>query len=311
MSILARDLLGIVRSVLSEGIECQRSNAFSRSKLPLSETATPPSQLILQAASSVLELYRALFAVTHVEDLRQKPEHAMRLSNDCIYLSEAVEKLTRKDFNLMEGVKEQLQDSVQKVSGLGDWWYEDNIEKQRALVLNDLQRTEGLVDTGDQERFDECENVMNDVLRNIRSVGYQWQKVLPRTKYLRAVGQVVETALSKVIEDVLALPDIPELDSRRLSELCRILNALEGLFVDDPDKGSVAVDHVPSWLKYSYLTELLEASIADISYLFDEGALIDFEVNELVNLVRALFADTPLRTNTIAKLMRGQPIVQH
>ena len=31
---------------------------------------------------------------------------------------------------------------------------------------------------------------------------------------------------------MLALPDIPEVDSRRLSELCRILNALEGLFVD-------------------------------------------------------------------------------
>ncbi len=36
-----------------------------------------------------------------------------------------------------------------------------------------------------------------------------------------------------------------------------------------------------------------EASIADISYLFDEGALVDFEVDELVSLVRALFADTP------------------
>ncbi len=124
------------------------------------------------------------------------------------------------------------------------------------------------MDTGDQERFDECESVMNDVLRNIRSVGYQWQvrisaptnyhgthhvrfiscrassrlsavpeqkKVLTRAKYLRAVGQVVDIALSKVIEDVLALPDIPELDSRRLSELCRILNALEGLFADDLD----------------------------------------------------------------------------
>lgn len=91
----------------------------------------------------------------------------------------------------------------------------------------------------------------------------------------------------------------------------------------------MAVDHVPSWLKYSYLTELLvsiyitsaekrhlifasqEASIADISYLFDEGALIDFDVNEIVKLIRALFADTPLRSNTIAKLMRGHPVVQH
>lgn len=53
-----------------------------------------------------------------------------------------------------------------------------------------------------------------------------------------------------------------------------------------------------------------EASIADISYLFQEGALVDFKVEELVKLVRALFADTPLRTNTINKLISGHPIPQ-
>lgn len=62
------------------------------------------------------------------------------------------------------------------------------------------------------------------------------QKILPRSKYLSAIGKLVESALSKVLEDVLALPDIPELDSRRLSELCRILNAFEGLFTTDPDE---------------------------------------------------------------------------
>ena len=49
------------------------------------------------------------------------------------------------------------------------------------------------------------------------------------------MGKLVESALSKVLEDILSLPDIPEVDSRRLSELCRILNALEGLFTKDPD----------------------------------------------------------------------------
>jgi hypothetical protein len=48
-----------------------------------------------------------------------------------------------------------------------------------------------------------------------------------------------------------------------------------------------------------------EASLADISYLFDEGALIDYETQELVKLVRALFADTPQRANMINKLTVG------
>jgi centromere/kinetochore protein ZW10 len=47
--------------------------------------------------------------------------------------------------------------------------------------------------------------------------------------------------------------------------------------------------------------------MVDISYLFDSGALVDFQVDELVGLVRALFADTALRTNTINKLTAGRP----
>jgi centromere/kinetochore protein ZW10 len=51
-----------------------------------------------------------------------------------------------------------------------------------------------------------------------------------------------------------------------------------------------------------------EASIADISFLFDEGALVDFEIDELVALVQALFADTPLRTTATNKFLAGHPV---
>jgi len=71
---------------------------------------------------------------------------------------------------------------------------------------------------------------------------------------------------------------------------------------------SAVVAYVPSWLKFSYLSEVLEASMADITYLFDEGALVDFEIDELVKLVTALFSDTPLRAETIQKLQRGHGV---
>ncbi len=85
---------------------------------------------------------------------------------------------------------------------------------------------------------------------------------------------------------------------------------------------------MPNWFKFSYLSELLvcsilkwvnggieilqqEASLADTTYLFEQGALVDFHVDELVNLVRALFSDTLLRTNTINKLLNGHPTLSH
>jgi len=41
---------------------------------------------------------------------------------------------------------------------------------------------------------------------------------------------------------------------------------------------------VPSWLKSSYLSEILEASVVDITYHFEEVSLAEFEVDGLVNL---------------------------
>ena len=61
------------------------------------------------------------------------------------------------------------------------------------------------------------------------------QSVLAKTKYYQAVGAVVNAALARILQDVLALPDITEVESHKLNELCRILNALEGLFVEDPN----------------------------------------------------------------------------
>lgn len=65
---------------------------------------------------------------------------------------------------------------------------------------------------------------------------YSVQGVLPKSKYYIALGSVVDAALSRVLDDVLALPDIPAVESHRLSELCKILNALEGLFVEDTEQ---------------------------------------------------------------------------
>ena len=64
------------------------------------------------------------------------------------------------------------------------------------------------------------------------------QPVLAKTKYYEAAGAVVNAALTRILQDILALPDITEVESHKLNELCRILNALEGLFVGDPSQVS-------------------------------------------------------------------------
>lgn len=43
----------------------------------------------------------------------------------------------------------------------------------------------------------------------------------------------------------------------------------------------------------------------DINGWFDSGLLVDYEPQELSRLIKALFADSPVRANTISKIMRS------
>jgi hypothetical protein len=65
------------------------------------------------------------------------------------------------------------------------------------------------------------------------------QLVLTKSKYYGAIGSVAGAAISRVMGDILALPDITEVESHRLAEMCRILNSLEGLFVEDHEQASI------------------------------------------------------------------------
>jgi hypothetical protein len=86
--------------------------------------------------------------------------------------------------------------------------------------------------------------------------------VLTQSRYYVALGLVVDAALSRILEDILALPDITEEESHRLSELCRIFNSLEGLFFVNMDEASdflfeVFVEHSDSgYLHSSHLSWL-------------------------------------------------------
>ncbi|KAL0953809.1 hypothetical protein HGRIS_004990 [Hohenbuehelia grisea] len=303
-----KHIVKMVGDVIYEGKIFAASGVLPNpSALANADSRSAPGTLLLQSAPSILDLFRAVYPIKFSDMLADAPGRAMRFSNDLLYLSSEVKRLA-DELTSLDAVKEKLVECHHRLQLLGDSWYEDTVEKHRQLVDSILaDGADGFVSCSEQDRYDECESAVNKGLQTIRRLRPQWKDVLTKSKYYSAVGLVTDAALSRVLQDVLALPDITEAESHRLSELCRILHALEGLFVEDPNEPSFIVGYVPSWLKFSYLSELLEASMADITYLFEEGALVDFETEELVQLVRALFADTPLRTATITKLHTGHP----
>lgn len=79
-----------------------------------------------------------------------------------------------------------------------------------------------------------------------------------------AIGSVTEAVLSRVLEDVLALDDIPEVESRRLAELCRILHALEGLFVENSEQVCLGRAYVLSFRVTKCLLAIFRGSVCSV-----------------------------------------------
>lgn len=185
-----KQIIAIVEEVLAEGEE------FCSSKLiPHSESTLPPGSLLLQSAASILDLFRALYPIKFGSTMSSTLEGPMQFSNDCLYLADEVDRLEHNVLNagLGEPVNVRLLECKQRLKILGDSWFYDSVvrvtctctafflmklsqEKQKRLMDDILiQGAEGFTFTGDQDRYDECETAVNQVLQEIRRLAQRWK----------------------------------------------------------------------------------------------------------------------------------------
>ena len=81
------------------------------------------------------------------------------------------------------------------------------------------------------------------------------------------------TVTGAMIREIEDLGDISESDSRQLKVLCDMAMEVRGLFMQSASAGSaedregqdMTFIYCPTWLKFQYLAEILEASLADVS----------------------------------------------
>ena len=111
------------------------------------------------------------------------------------------------------------------------------------------------------------------------------------------------------------MPDISEPESQRLTVFCDRIAALEDLFLPQQLAGAAQKEqaaipltavYTRGWLKFRYLANILESSLVDIKYLWEEGELrLEFEMDEVVDLIEALFADTEHRRRAIGDIRKA------
>lgn len=188
--------------------------------------------------------------------------------------------------------------------------YSAEMESQRTILRDLLDGAQGFSNCTVSPYKAECESAIEQTVDRLREVHRQWSPILAQSALLQSLGSLLSTATSKIITDVEDLGDISEPDSKQLKSLMDQVAAVKDLFAQqDPKSGNVSdmtFIYCPNWLKFQYLAEILESSLADIKYLWNEGELsLEFSGEEVIELIEALFADSDLRRRACAEIRRS------
>lgn len=287
----------------------------------LRDSAPQCAHTLQQTARDLFDLYRAIMPLQYQkETIKSVPSLAMAFHNDCFYL--ALQLLT---------LGMQYQDRLPKDKGaftlvdlvpvfrqLGEKQYQQQVEKQQAVLKETVQSAQGLADTHLRVRFMTVERAMKRVVHHLTHLSRVWKDVLPRHVYLRTVGQLLDVALEDLIASFEKLEDISEEETHHLHELLSLLLDCSSFFTataaedegGDSEGGQAVLAesgreeetkrHARRWSKFVKIVNMLESKLVIIVDAYVKGLMPEFEAEELKAIIRALFSDSPLRKSQLA-----------
>jgi len=195
--------------------------------------------------------------------------------------------------------------------------YSAEMEAQRTILRDMLDGAQGFGNSTIIPYKGEVESAVEQTVDRLREVHRQWLGILPPSALLQSLGSLLASITNKMISEIEDLPDISEADSQQLKRLLDSVSTLRDLFTttqqqpgNQGGKGVTGNDmtfiYCPSWLKFQYLAEVLESSLADIKYMWSQGELsLEFEAEEVVELIEALFAESDYRRRAVAEIKRS------
>ncbi|GAA6016544.1 hypothetical protein JCM11491_002356 [Sporobolomyces phaffii] len=301
----SREIVKIAEDILVEALTVA-SPSFEH--VEFSAASAP----LLSTFVSLLSLYRATAAVHNSTLLASVPAIGMQFANDADWIGREVERVWRsnttggRQLSIAPSQVSEVETAIEATRQLGRDTRQKQIAIQRGALMESLDEAAGFLRTSDDARYATCERALQQVTHTLQRLALVWKPVMTPTALYTTLGGLVNEVLLRVLDEIEDQTDISEDESIRLNRLCKMLHALESLF--DGSETSVGRE-VPIWFKFVFLSELLEASMADILFLFDHGHLVDFSPQEIVRLIRALFSDSPLRNRNVEKILAGHPTV--
>ncbi|KAK6424843.1 ribosome biogenesis protein ytm1 [Oleoguttula sp. CCFEE 5521] len=260
----------------------------------------PAAQGLYTLPTLALAIYRATAPTAYAKI----PVGNMLVYNDATCLSAS---LLAWQANTPPSSRLRLEADTNALETFAKRAYTTELDAQRTILRDLLDGAQGFADCTVQPNKAECESAVQQVVDRMHEVHALWKPILAPSALLQSLGSLLSSIIGKITLEVEELADIAEADSKQLRLLCDRISSLKSLFVASEGATDMTFIYCPPWLKFQYLGEILESSLADIRYMWNEGELsLEFEGEEVVELIEALFAESDLRRRAVGEIRRGR-----
>lgn len=145
-----------------------------------------------------------------------------------------------------------------------------------------------------------CQAAAEKLTSYLTQLSDEWEGQVSDNTRMQMLGTLLNYAAIAIVTSVENLGDISEAESQELAKLVAVISAgVESLFGE-----ALTATFCQNWLKFEYLGQILESNLADIRYLLESDALVDYSADELVSLVHSLFSDSERREKLISDIYR-------
>lgn len=288
-------LLALIQSVIHDA---ETLSGSEYSNTPLANASAG----LYMLPNLALAIYRATAPTAY----SKLPTGNMLIYNDANRLSS---QLTDWQSSSSTASRLRLQKDVDALSQFAKRAYTSEMDSQRTILRDLLDGAQDFSNCTTEPFKSQAIESVSQTLERLREVHALYQPILSSSALLQSIGSLLHTITSKIISEIEDLPDIGEAESKQLKALCDFVSEAKDLFYQQSpgqETRDMTFIYCPSWLKFQYLAEIMESSLADIKYLWKEGELsLEFDAEEVVGLMEALFAESQLRRQAIQEIKRG------
>ncbi|KAJ1550643.1 Centromere/kinetochore protein zw10, partial [Nowakowskiella sp. JEL0078] len=241
------------------------------------------------------------------------------------------DEIKRRENKLMEGLEEvdEVRDGEQIESIVfidlaialrqtADDVFKKVLKIQKDQIREMFNEAQGF-EMPDGARFDKVKRVLFRVADTLERMDRIWKDILPSELHLKSISALCELGFKTISAEILALVDIAEDECSWLHNLMTLFfERLEKIIASHIPAQSYLVESekraqlissaerihkfTPSVVKYAKLAAMLDSPFADIMEEFRKRRLREFSVTELSSLIKAIFADSPLRVKNLEEI---------